>query len=119
MIVTYVPACLASNGPEYVPGPVWDKRTSRGLRSGPITVARMLRKFKNALSLLSASTVILPSPPSCRVTTSKSVLIGGRDTPRTTWDQNLLKIGEPIQSDAQRLCASPVKATALPNPVCQ
>jgi len=46
------------------------------------------RKFKNALSRLSASTVIFPLSPTCVVCTSKSALIGGRDTPRTICAQN-------------------------------
>src|SRR5687767_4346976 len=79
----------------------------------------MFRKLRKPLfSLSSASTVILPTVPSCVVTTSKSVDIGGRDTLRTTCDQNLLNVGEPTHSAAQRLCASPVNATDFPSPVC-
>src|SRR5262249_412188 len=87
--------------------------------SGPTTWPCTERKFRNALSRLSASTVIFPLSPTCTVCTSKSALIGGRETLRTTCAQNLATSLEPTQFAAHLLCASLVHTTALPRPVCQ
>ena len=67
---------------------------SGSCQSGPTTVPLMFRKFRKPASLSSASTMILPLSPTCVVLTSKSALIGGRATPRTTCAQNLLYAGD-------------------------
>src|SRR6185437_2914538 len=87
--------------------------------SGPATTPEMLRKFKKLSSLLTASTTTCPLLPSRFVSTSKSLLIGGRETDRTTCAQNLLKAGDCTHCGAHLPVASLVKTADLPRPACQ
>src|SRR5262245_7066650 len=79
----------------------------------------MFIKLRNPVSLEFALTTTCPLFPTCVVCTSKSVLIGGRDTDRTACAQNLAYIGLPTHAGAQRLVASDVNAMHRPSPVCQ
>src|SRR6266481_10099549 len=89
------------------------------LPSGTTMLPLMLRKFRKLSSLLTASTTTFPLVPLRLVCTSKSVLIGGRDTPRTTCAQNFPNEGEATHCDAHFPVASPVNTTDLPRPACQ
>src|SRR4051812_48890955 len=89
MTETYEPGSLAKISPSYRPGPVCTRRTCSGRAdpSGPTTLALTFMKFRNDASLFSASTTILALLPSTVIDASRSLLIGGRETPRTTCAQ--------------------------------
>ena len=88
--LTYATGSFASISASYRPGPVCTSRTCSGLlASGPTTLALTFMKFKNDASRLSASTTILALLPCIVIVASSSLLIGGRETLRTTCDQNL------------------------------
>src|SRR3954454_14841077 len=85
----------------------------------PMTEPATFRKLAYSPSLSSAVTVISPWVPSIVVRTSKSPLIGGRETPRIIWANSLLYAVELTQPAPHTRVASLVQTADLPRPVCQ
>ena len=83
---------------------------------------RIFKKLVKPASLFVTSTVTRDRSPIRSVVVEKSVLIGGRETPRTIWLQNFPYDPEYCglsHCSSQTGEASLVNAAVLPSPACQ